>query len=86
MKNPFKSLFKRPKRIVFTFTETSNGKIKSEVKMDKGIPVGYALQTIDRFKAEITRGITEKAIGKGLNNKDTRTRPFIAKQTLGDIL
>lgn len=86
MKRLFNRLFKRPMRIVITFTPGTNGHIRTAFKVSKNIPVGYALTALSRMRADIDVGVVKKAKGEGLTFKDTQTRGFIRKQTLGDVL
>lgn len=78
---------KHTKRIVFSFIDNpKDGTIRSFVKFDKDVPVGYAATALDRLKAEIAVGMAKKVSDAGLKPQHPGRRKFIREQTLGDIL
>ena len=85
MKNPFKNLFKRPKRIVFTFTETGDGCIETTVKADRNIPVGYALTAIDWFKNQISQSLGREFLRQRIKTGSPKARYVMRTSKLGDL-
>ena len=86
MKNIFKNLLKKRRKIVITFTELPYGKMDTSVKINKGIPVQNVLWTLDRISGDLKRKLTNKAQVNGLSYKNTQTRAFIAQQKVGDLI
>lgn len=66
------------KRIVFTFVDNpKDGTIRSFVKFDKDVPVGYAATALDRLKAEISAGMAVRVSNAGLKPQHPGRRKFI---------
>lgn len=76
----------KPMRMIITFIPGANGNVKTTLKMDKRIPIGYALTAVDRIKADIVSGLSHKMQVKGLTKRNSKTRGFIRNQNLGDVI
>jgi len=83
-----KKLFTRskPMRITFEFIPMPDGSITTVLKFNTNIPVRYAANALDRFKAQISAKMALRVHDAGYGAKNPKRRAFISKQTLGDIL
>lgn len=90
MINPFKSLLKglkprKPMTIVISFVTDHNGKLQTAMKVNKDIPVAYAINALDKLSFNLKQNLTNKAQAHGLSYKNSKTRSFIKSQTINDI-
>jgi hypothetical protein len=81
-----KLLPKKALRVVITFDELDSGQIHTTLKMDKAIPAGSLLHTLDKIKWDVQTKLTRKVKDAGLNRQHPKTGDFIKRQRLGDIM